>query len=319
MAVPIFMLCTGYVTAMSYDKKHITFQEAKSKKQIVPKLVRYTMPFLWFYVAETILTFISVETGFLQYISRLDFPYNAGYADKRMTLLGTLVFFVAGGRGQHGTYYYPVIMQVVFLMPFVYNVVRKSANGLWKCFGVTVGLDVLVALVRHIAGVNVSAGYNRMIALRYVFALALGCYMYIYRENLGKIKWFVMFAVGVGYTFLVTYVPDYTPFVYTSWKYTSAFSMLYIAPVFVMGMKLFSKTQIRPIEELGKASYHIFMVQILYFNFFAPLVWTAPKSVIPNDYVGMAISLVVCLAGGYGYYLLYNFVSCKYKKIRHGK
>ena len=200
MAVPIFMLCTGYVTAMSFDKKKLTLYEARSKKQILPKLLRYTIPFLWFYIAETILTIISVKTGFLDYISTLDFPYNAGYAGKRMTLLGTIIFFFAGGRGQHGTYYYPVIMQVVFLMPFIYNTVRKSRNGLWKCFGVTVGLDVLVALIRHITDINVVAGYNRMIALRYMFALALGCYIYLYRENLGKIKWAVMFCVGLCYT-----------------------------------------------------------------------------------------------------------------------
>ncbi|MBE6681358.1 MAG: acyltransferase [Ruminococcaceae bacterium] len=318
MAVPVFMLCTGYVTASSFDKKNISFDEARSKKQIIPKLVRYTMPFLWFYIAETILTAVAVKTGLLQHISTLDFPYNAGYADKKMTLLGSIIFFFAGGRGQHGTYYFPVIIQVVFLMPYIYNAVKKSKNGIWKCFAVTVGLDVLVALVGNIINVNVSAGYNRMIAFRYVFALAMGCYVYLYRENLGKIKWFVMFALGVGYTCLVTYVPSYKPFVYSSWQYTSAMSMLYISPLFVLGIRYLENIKFKPLEEIGKASYHILMVQILYYNFAAPFVWTAPKNIIPNDAVGFIVGLVICLGGGYGYYRLYGFLARKYNDKRHG-
>ena len=318
MAVPVFMLCTGYVTAASFERKNISFDNARTKEHIIPKLVRYTMPFLWFYIAETIFAFISLKTGFLDYIGTLDFPYNAGYQNKKMTLLGSIVFFFAGGRGQHGTYYFPVIVQVVFLMPYIYNAVKKSKNGIWKCFAVTVGLDFLIAVTGRIINVNISPGYNRMIALRYIFALALGCFIYLYRDNLGKIKWPVMLVCGIVYTCLVTYIPSYRPFVYSSWKYTSALSMLYIAPLFVLGIKHLQNVRFKPLEEIGKASYHILMVQILYYNFLAPLVWTAPKSVIPNDYVGMAVSLVVCLAGGYGYYRLYNFVARKYKEKRHG-
>lgn len=314
MAVPIFMLCTGYVTAMSFEKKQITFEQSKSRKIIVPKLVRYIMPFVWFYIAETVFTFVSIKTGFLEYISTLDFPYNAGYADKKMTLLGSIVFFFAGGRGQHGTYYFPVIIQVTLLMPYIYRAVKKSVNGIWKCFAVTVGLDVFVALLKYLLSVNVSAGYNRMIALRYVFALALGCYIYIYRENLGKIKWLVMPVFGIAYTVVVTYIPSYTPLVYTSWKYTSALSMLYIAPLFVLGIKLFANAKCKVLEEIGKASYHILMVQILYYNFLAPLVWTAPKSVIYNDAVGFSIGLLICLGGGYGYYSLYNLMASKNRR-----
>ena len=71
------------------------------------------------------------------------------------------------------------------------------------------------------------------------------------------------------------------------------------------------------LENLGKASYHILMVQILYYNFFAPLVWTAPKNVIPNDAVGFVIGLVICLGGGYGYYKLYGLIAGKYRALKN--
>ncbi len=313
-AVPVFMLCTGYVTAMSFEKKGTSFKEAYSKKLILPKLLRYVMPFLWFYIAETVFAFIAIKTGFLQYISTLNFPYNAGYANKEMTLLGTVIFFFAGGRGQHGTYYFPVIIQVTFLMPLIFRTVKKSVNGIWKCFGVTVGLDIFFSVLSRLTDINISAGYNRMIALRYIFALALGCHIYLYREKLISFKWIAMFFSGIVYTFVISYVPSYTPVIYTSWQYTSALSLLFIAPLFTLGVKHLGKINFRPLEEIGKASYHILMVQILYYNFLAPLVWTAPKSIIPNDALGFALGLIVCLGLGYGYYRLYNLVA---KKIKH--
>lgn len=314
LAVPVFMLGTGYVSAASFERKGISLAEAKRKEQIIPKIKRYTIPFLWFYIAETILTYISVKAGFLQYISTLNFPYSGGYANKSMTLSGSITYFFAGGRGQHGTYYFPVIIQIVFLMPYIYNTVKKSKNGVWKCFAVTVLLDIMIALISNITDVNISAFYNRMISFRYIFALALGCYIYVYKADLGKIKWWIMFFLGIGYTCLVTYIPSYKPLVYSSWKYTSALSMLYIAPLFVFGMKHFGNIRCKPIEEIGKASYHILMVQILYYNFLAPLIWTAPKNIIPNAAIGFAISLVICIVGGYGYYRLYTFAAKRLKK-----
>ena len=309
MAVPVFMLCTGYVTAASLDAKGTTIKQAYSKKALIPKLSRYIMPVLWFYVAETVLVFIFEKTGYMNYLSNLDFAYNHGY-NNQMTFLGTIVFFFAGGRGQHGTYYFPIILQVAFMIPLIYAAVKKWKWGLWLCFGV----NLLLEYAKNPVGLIYGA--YRLMAFRYIFALALGCYLYIYREKLGKwYKWLIFFLVGAGYIYLINYT-SYHRVVFTYWQRTSMLAMLYIAPLFLLGLKYLKNVRCRFLEELGKASYHILMVQIVYFNLFAPLVWTAPKSVVPNDAVGMAISLVVCLAGGYGYYTLYNKFSknCKNKK-----
>ena len=56
MAVPIFMLVTGYVSAMSFDKK--TDGSIKSLYNInstINKLVRYIAPFLCMFIVQTIL------------------------------------------------------------------------------------------------------------------------------------------------------------------------------------------------------------------------------------------------------------------------
>lgn len=315
MAVPVFMLCTGYVTAASFEAKNITLKGAYERKALVPKLIRYVMPVVWFYILETVLVFVFSKTGYLKYLSTLDFPYKDGY-NKSMSLVGTIVFFFAGGRGQHGTYYFPIIVQVAFMIPLIYAAVKRWKWGLWLCFGVNFALEVLkIPVGRLLAELGMSQYQPyRLLAYRYIFALAFGCYLYIYRESLGKwYKWLCFFAVGAGYLYLINYT-SYQLIVFKYWQRTSMIAMFYITPVFMLGLKKLKSVKCMPLEELGKASYHILMTQIIYYNFFAPLVWTAPKNIIPNDAVGILVSLVVCLGGGYGYYKLYGFVANRFKE-----
>ncbi|MBO4950288.1 MAG: acyltransferase [Clostridia bacterium] len=319
MAVPVFMLCTGYVTVASFESKKVTLKQAYSKKALLPKLCRYIMPFVWFYVAETILTIVFQKTGYLHYISTLDFPYKDGY-NKEMTVVGTILYFFAGGRGQHGTYYFPIIMQIALFIPLVYFIVKKWKWGLWLCFGINLAFEVLKlpfgALLTSL-GLNVAYSVYRLLAYRYIFALALGCYLYIYRDKLGKwYKWLFFFAVGAGYIYLINYT-SYHRVIFTYWQRTSMIAMLYITPLFLLGLVKLKNVKFSLLENLGKASYHILMVQILYYNFFAPLVWTAPKNVIPNDAVGFVIGLVICLGGGYGYYKLYGLIAGKYRALKN--
>ena len=197
MAVPVFMLCTGYVTAASFECRGVALKDAYSKKALFPKLVRYIMPVLWFYIAETVLVFVFNKTGYINYLATLDFPMGIGYKSE-MTLPFSIMYFFAGGRGLHGTYYFPIILQVAFMMPLIYAAVKRWKWGLWLCFGVNLVLEY----VKNPTGLIYGA--YRLMAFRYIFALALGCYLYIYREKLGKwYKWLIFFFVGAGYIYLI--------------------------------------------------------------------------------------------------------------------
>lgn len=53
MAVPIFMILSGYVYTKSFVKKEIaTFEDAYRFRNIIPKIVRFMVPFLMVYVLE---------------------------------------------------------------------------------------------------------------------------------------------------------------------------------------------------------------------------------------------------------------------------
>ncbi len=306
MAVPIFMLCTGYVTAQSFDSKKVTLKQSYTFEKLYPKYIRYIMPFLWFYIVETILTFVFRKVGYIEYLSVLNYDFSNMYNTK-ISFVSTLVFFFSGGRGLHGTYYFPIILQVALMIPVIYAIVKKHKWGIWLCFIINLLLEIFKNVV------NLPYGAYRLLAFRYIFALSLGCYMYIYRDKKEKwYKWLMFFAVGAAYTYVVNYI-SYSRLIFTYWFRTSMISMLYITPMFLLGIRYMKNVRIALIENLGKASYHILMVQILYYNFLAPLVWHASRNKIINDFWGMAISLVICLGGGYAYYLLYTFISKKYK------
>ena len=306
MAVPLFMLCTGYVTALSFEKKGDNLKTAYSSKRISPKLLRYIMPFFWFYVAETILTFIFRQIGYIECLSDLNFVFSDVY-EEEMTIFATVKYFFAGGRGIHGTYYFPIILQVALIIPFIYAVVRKYRWGVCLCFGVNLIFEILKNPL------DMTAGLYRILVFRYIFAISMGCYLYVYRERIGKwYKWFALFLFGALYTYIVNYIP-YERLIFTYRFRNSMMSMLYITPIFLLGIKYLGKIRCLFLEKIGKASYHILMVQILYYNFFAPLLWSASDNKIISNFTGMSISLIICLGGGYAYYLLYTFISKKYK------
>ena len=307
MAEPIFMLCTGYVTALSFDVKKVAVRESYLPEKLCPKLLRYIMPVFWFYVLETVLTFVFQRIGYVEYLSGLGVVFSDAYEEK-LTVFGIIKCFFEGGRGLHGTYYFPIILQVTFIIPFICMIVKKYEWGVYLCFIINLVFEILKNPM------GMTSGVYRIIALRYIFSISLGCYLYIYREKYGKwYKWIIFFLLGMLYTYVVSYT-SYERQIFTYRFRNNMISMLYITPPFLLGIKYLGKIRCAILETLGKASYHILMVQILYYNFLAPLLWKASDNKIISDFTGMCISLIICLGGGCGYYILYNFISKKYAK-----
>ena len=55
MAVPMFMIISGYVYAASFDRNSISkIEDAYTLKFLLPKFIRYTVPFLMMFVVEIV-------------------------------------------------------------------------------------------------------------------------------------------------------------------------------------------------------------------------------------------------------------------------
>lgn len=71
MAVPVFMVISGYLSAVSFRKKNITtYSEAVSLKSVVPKLLRFFIPFSMAFAVESPILIFANREGFVSILEK---------------------------------------------------------------------------------------------------------------------------------------------------------------------------------------------------------------------------------------------------------
>lgn len=280
MAVPIFMLVSGYnFSASNLRKTGGKLKEMYDYKVLFPKIIRFTRPFACIFVLEIILKMIKGE---------------------KYSLADIALRFFEGGYGP-GSYYYPIMMQLLLVFPIIYLLVSKL-----KWIGVLLAaqMNFVYEVVIHRAEVEVED--YRLMVFRYLFYIALGCYLFFYlKDKIPKIVLLLMMAVGSGYLVAVYYF-DYEPRVFTYWTRTCMVTALYIFPVIYycfrhyMDFKISGKIG-EALSEIGKASYHIFLVQMVYYHFEFGAIFG--QLAVPLQVIG---NVLFCLTVGYLFYYLEN-------------
>ena len=282
MAVPAFMLISGYTAALSEQRRGaVTLEDSYEPMTILKKLVRFISPFTIAFVAEWI-------------AFRVFGLYTIGV--KEYGVFALLLDYLSGGKGQ-GSYYFPIMIQFVLLFPMVYFVIKKyDIKGLVGCFMATGFFEV----VKLAYGMEDSE--YRFLLFRYLFLVAAGCYIAI--GNIKKSKMTIGLSVGcilcgVFFTVLFTYT-DYNPKIFIYWRGTSLLASMFIVPI--LGW-LIRKVHFgfKPLEVVGKASFNIFLVQMIYYNFA-----DQTYALIPNVALHLFLSIVNCVAAGVLFYLLEN-------------
>lgn len=179
MAVPIFIIISGYVYSCSYYNHGIDcFEDAYGLSIIVKRLIRYTIPFLFAYTLEMILLI-----------------NNGNYFGFSTIIYG----FFKGGVGP-GSYYYPIMIQLTFFLPVVlYSMKKNPQAGLffWCLF------NAFYEFIKTI--VSLDQDIYRLSLFRYTFLIACGCYIYLHKaRNTGILS--ISFAVGAIYIFFTRYL-----------------------------------------------------------------------------------------------------------------
>lgn len=274
MAVPIFMVISGYVNALSFEKKNaFSFGKAYSVREILPKIMRYTIPFAAAWLLE-----------------RIVLLFGSGWH----SLSEIVMSFVRGGYGP-GSYYYPVMMQLVFLFPIIYFVVKKHrGKGIALCGAA----NFIYEFLRIAYYVNDDC--NRLLIFRYIFLISCGCGIALEIGKDHRIMYAAAALAGAGYLFLVSYTA-YSPVIFTFWTTTSMICAFYIAPVCGLLLKRFGSISAKGIQKIvmipGKASYHIFLVQMVWY-------WALELvgSQIESRAMALLTDIAVCIAGGIIFY-----------------
>lgn len=272
MAVPIFMIISGYVGALSFDRKGFeSLSDCYQLKEIISKCLRFTIPFL------------------IMYLFELYFDVINGASVK-----GLIVMFFTGGNGPGG-YYFPVMIQFVFLFPIIYIFIKREGFAGLLFFFI---LNAIFEILQKFYGLNEEC--YRLIILRYLFVIAFGCYLYLRKNEKIKIQYHIIsFCVGIGFILLFIY-SSYKPQIITYWTGTSFLCCLYVAPIvnYLFRINLYKK--IFPLEILGRASFNIFLIQKLYFFSIETII----QKFISNVVLLNVANIMICCIFGVLFYLV---------------
>lgn len=242
-AVPVFMLLSGYVLAVSAEDRQL--REMYREDRMERKFLRYTVPILITFLLWLVLKRISGDV-----LS----PYE-------------IVESFCLGRYGAGSYYYQLMVQFLLLSPVLLWTVRRTGTD-----GV-----VLAGLLNFFFDIcsstyHLRPSLYRVLIFRYLLAVALGVYMGLHRDMKIGIKNIVlMLAAGIGYILLPSYWGyEYRIFTFDPWERTSMISMLYVFPVVYMLFRHLGQYKSRTllgksVETIGRASYHIMCTQMIYY------------------------------------------------------
>ena len=272
MAVPFFMLVSGYVYTKSFQKNGIeTLDSAYNKKYLLKNLIRYTIPY-----------FIAFMIDFCVQV----FLYIRNPTGMKRFFVHEIALFLQGGNGP-GSYYYPEMIQIMFLFPIIYVLVRKYN---WKGVLVVALATFFFEVLKFPYMVN--EGQYRLLLFRYFMLIAFGSY---YAMNKANRKHWILSFVGFCFIILLKYT-NYSPKIFKWWTGTSMFPVLFIIPIF--GFLVEKDINIPPLEKIGKASYNIFLTQMVYYCY---LYWKI-KEVLANVFLNMVASITICVIIGIVFY-----------------
>ena len=291
MAVPIFLVITGWLSAKRFSEKKLTFLQMYNPKEMLPKWARLILP--------------AIPVLLLQ------LPIKIFVLQEKETIVDIVKWYLLAGFGP-GSYYIFFMLQAVLILPVLWILISQKPHfGLIICFSVNVFYEMIKGIL------NVPNGFYRLFILRNLFILSYGVFLYVTKEEKKKSSSFLLGILG-GFGFIYIIVFNYfgmEPLFTKWWTVTSVFAVLLILPL----MKLLLKTKKlhnKWLELLGKASYEIFLIQMFYYWFLAEYVY----QIIPTIILQLIVSITICCIGGLIYYKLESPISSiVVKRIRESK
>lgn len=282
MAVPVFLLITAYLRTKKAEKEKFSLQSLlkESVHLLLPYLLVIGFHIFWrqIYTVERFSSF----TSFLKWF----FSRAAGL----------------------GSYYVPVLLQVLFLFPLLISLFKKNKFlALFFCFVSNFLFEAIFYFFPILFNLNPYPFQylHRILCLRYLFVVGLGIFL-AYEDLQSKFSVYRALLLGAGGALMIFVHSFVNPFTwFYSWKATSflcvpfAYALLFFAMKYGQTMKesIFSK--------LGQASYYIYLVQIIYFTLFMPLL---EKRYAISMLTNAVLAFVFSFTLGYVFFLLHRKV-----------
>lgn len=262
MAVPIFIVISGYMPSHSIANSCSIklYYSKKLKKNILKVIIPYLfvifIEFFWFVIFKDIM---STRYFFTQLLK--------------------------GGAIGPGGYYTIIYLQLLVLFPFLfwfYHMAPKAA---------ILGGAVISVLLEVLCNHFVSDEVYRLLFVRYLpFALG-GIILFDKHYNVKKIQLYSI--ISLLFIYLLTYT-GYTPHIFRRWSSSTLPTVPYallLTLLFITYMPKMGYFLDRLLSEIGKSTYYIFLVQMLWFAIGFGSFTSDLKTAIP-------VNLIICLSSG---------------------
>lgn len=276
MAVPVFMMISGYVLTASLEHRNIeSLSDCYDRNILIKRFLRYSVPYFIICFWEILDPFIDIGKG---------------------SILEYIRWVINGTEGQ-GSYYYPLLIQLITAFPLIFFTIRKKRkNGLIICFFINAVYEILVW------SYGVPEDIYRLLVFRYTFLLAAGAYAYY--ESLPIRSSIILSVFGAAFITLTTYL-GYQTRIIKYWTNTCFISTMMVVPTVSYLIRLTTLT-FHPLELIGRASYNIYLVQLVFFFGYSGRVYRF----IDNIWLRLLIVMVFNVILG----ILFYFIEAPFTK-----
>lgn len=289
------MILMGFTSMLSFNHKKFISNNNYWRNYLIGRFRRLFIPFL-------ITFFVSLLFGI--YIGE----YYIG--------LGNFIGFLPVSGP--GNFFITMLFQYIFIAPFIYRLHQISPKFMLVTF---FSIDILFQLIApNISIFNIYPYLYSANILRYFSAIALGFYIFDDYIKNGSVKImndknkFILIGlcVSIIYLFLSRFTQQPFPLFLEMWGSQNVLSFFYplVIVIFILNHN-FSKYEDNNIYKIllkmGKASYHIFLVQILWFGFglsFMKLI-TGDNFLIMGP-IAIFSNIIFISLIGWGFYSLQN-------------
>ena len=267
IGVPIFMIITGhnYTLSVVYsNSKEFSLKTYFDRFNFYKKIKRLVVPYIYILLLE--FYFLFTKQNFIKYRNKESL----------------IELFVKGGGIGPGSYYTPVLVQIIFiyfpilllfnkyLKKLIVNSITRSIISLFITIVLEIIYEIIINYFGNIDKELIQEVY-RISAFRYLPFLQLGIILYYNKEQLVKnLKYILPFSIGGGYYIYLTFYKNYTIFPFYYWKVVAIPVIFYALFFIIIALKYLNNINNNIFEKfirlIGKSSYHIFLVQMIYYG-----------------------------------------------------
>ncbi|MHC1681701.1 MAG: acyltransferase family protein [Clostridiaceae bacterium] len=250
-AVPVFMILMGLTSYLSFSNKVLNLKNLYSTEYFIKRFKRIVLPFVIIFLLSFFLGLVQGKVSF-----------------NKLTILGYLP--VTGP----GNYYITILFQFIFLFPIMFYIIKRYPNlGLLLMFLINLTFELISP---HILFFKTNIYYYNSSIFRYLFAIALGIWIGNKKTYSKNEKLFISLGFIFSTVYLILSVFFNFKFIYfiPVWRTQNLLSFFYPLIIVLLGIKFLppksNNILAKLLAFLGKASYHIFLFQILFFSLIAP-------------------------------------------------